>query len=78
MHLIQLGSTVVHDVNLDGWQVLDALIKVGLRTAVTSAVLLDAATSLEQLRDVTEGDVDRGSLLLRKLDNIATHGEHTF
>ncbi|BDA44284.1 probable Sacsin [Coccomyxa sp. Obi] len=53
-------------------KVLDALKALGLRSEVTLETLLDAARSLEGLTDVTEKDVDRASLLLEKLNEVAT------
>lgn len=53
---------------------LDALHVLGLRSAVTLETLLDAARSLEGVTDVTEKDVDRASLLLEKLNEVAAQG----
>jgi hypothetical protein len=55
-------------------QVLDALKALGLRSTISPEMLLDAARSLEILQTVTENDVDRASLLLEKLDEVATQG----
>ena len=53
---------------------LDALKALGLRDKVSLEMLLDAARSLEKLKTTTEKDIDRASLLLEKLDEVATQG----
>ena len=55
-------------------QVLDALKALGLRCEIVLETLLDAARSLEGLTEVTEMDVDRASLLLEKLNDVAAQG----
>jgi hypothetical protein len=58
-------------------QVLDALVVLGLRTRITSAVLRDAAASVELLKDPTDDDVDRACMLLKTLSDFAAQGKHS-
>lgn len=53
---------------------LDALKALGLRSEVSSEMFLDAARYLDSLKTTPEKDVDRASLLLEKLDEVATQG----
>ncbi len=56
-------------------QVLKGLVKLGLRTEVTAAALLDAAQGLHDAAEPAEEHIARAAALLHQLNTFAAQGE---
>ena len=59
-------------------QVLDALVRLGLRTETSPETLLEAAQSLHTAAEPTEEQVTRAGALLQRLNTLAREGAVLF